>query len=137
MKMRNQKRVLSLAVTWLLVAALAVLRTVGSPAAHASVDAEAFKETIDTLASLGERRTGTEGFLKAADYVRLRLQSIGFEDVATHRYRLPLRRHGKSHLELPGRAAPILIQPFFGNAISPGTIAPQGLGSCTSSTARP
>ena len=45
----------------------------------------------------------------------------------THRYSLPVQRHGKSSLEVPGHPSPVPIHPFFGNAISPGSIPPEGL----------
>ena len=89
--------------------------------------ADGFRNTIEKLASLGDRSTGTRGNRAAADYLRDRLAGIGFDDLKSHRFSLPVRVHENSTLHLPEKNLAVPIHPIAGNAISPGTVTPEGL----------
>ena len=88
---------------------------------------QSFLETIQVLSSFGDRSTGTAGSQAAADYIEKRFNDLGFDPVGTHFFSVPMRVHGKSTLSLPGKDLPQPIHPLKGNAVSPGTISPQGL----------
>ena len=83
--------------------------------------------TVQALSATKDRSTGTAGNEKAAAYIEKRFSDLGFTEMGTHYFSVPVLRHGKSTFSLPDRSLIRPIQPFKGNAISPGTISPQGL----------
>jgi len=86
-----------------------------------------FQQTLRTLSSYGDRSTGTPGNQAAADYIFQRFKALGFEDLGTHAFLVPVRVHGKSTLSVPDKKLALPIQPLNGNAVSPGTVSPGGL----------
>ena len=86
-----------------------------------------FVEIIRDLASYEDRSTGTAGCEAAAAYIQRSFFQIGFKQVGSHLFSVPLRHHVKSALFLPEHKISIPIYPTSSNAISPGTIAPEGL----------
>lgn len=85
------------------------------------------RQTIETLSDLGDRSSGTPGCKQAAQYVREQFEQMGFENVGTHRFSLPVLRDHGSFLHLPEKNQPIPLHPLKSNAISPETIPPPGL----------
>jgi hypothetical protein len=86
-----------------------------------------FMSVIKTMASYGDRSTGTSGSKAAAEYIKNRLNHLGVGKVGTHPFSIPVLRHGGSHLILPDQNIKIPIDPTRLNAISPQTISPAGL----------
>ncbi|MFO7497269.1 MAG: M28 family peptidase, partial [Desulfobacterales bacterium] len=107
------------------LAVLAILVVAG--AAAAAQGPGSFAETLEALSAWEDRSSGTPGNRAAADYIRGRFTALGFESVGTHRFALPLRRHTRSTFALPERGLSTPLNPLRGNAISPGTIGPEGL----------
>ena len=118
---------------WPLILALGVvllgIGRAGVPAAEPSrpVPPGAGFEVVETLAALGDRSTGTPGNRAAADFIRRRFASLGYEDIHSHTFTVPVRQRGPSRLRLPERDADLPIYPLNANAISPETIPPGGL----------
>lgn len=114
---------------WPLVAMMLLgLVLLGSSVARAEEISEDFLETtIRTLAEIGDRSTGTPGCAEAAESVRKWFEEIGLEEIGTHRFSLPARRHRESTLVLPDTGQRFSIHPLLGNAISPQTIPAEGL----------
>ena len=92
-----------------------------------SAASDRFQQTLQTLASYGDRSTGSPGNQAAADYIFQRFKALGFEDVGTLSFSVPVRVHGASTLSVPDKKLTLPIQPFNGNAVSPGTVPPRGL----------
>jgi len=86
-----------------------------------------FMGVISTLASLGDRSTGTPGWETAAAYIKKALSQIGFDQVGSHRFSVPVCRDGGSTMILPDRGLSLPIQPMRSNIISPEAISPQGI----------
>ncbi len=107
------------------LALLAILVATG--AAAAAQGPGSFAETLAALSAWEDRSSGTSGNRAAADYIRGRFTALGFESVGVHRFALPLRRHTGSTFALPERGLSTPLNPLRGNAISPGTIGPEGL----------
>ncbi len=86
-----------------------------------------FADIIRTLASFEDRSTGTPGCEKAAAYIKRSFSQIGFDEVGSHQFSVPVRRHGGSALIFPDRGLTLPIQPIRGNAVSPEAIPPPGM----------
>ena len=90
-------------------------------------------ETIQTLSQSGDRTTGAPGCDAAADYIEGRFKALGLESVGTQRFSLPVRRFtvGAKNFSppptLPENNVEADIHPLIANAISPGTIPPEGI----------
>jgi len=84
---------------------------------------------IGALAGLGDRSTGTPGAQAAAKYIRKRFSELGFKDIGSHRFSVPVLRSQSqsSTLSLPDRNLEVPLAPLQGNAISPGTTSPAGI----------
>jgi hypothetical protein len=101
--------------------------TVCPDTSFGGASAEAFRETVQILAGLGDRSTGTPGCRSAANFIKEKLSGLDLGPVQIHRYSLPVLHHGKTTLFLPKRQVSQDIQPVFSNAISPQAVAPPGL----------
>ncbi len=86
-----------------------------------------FKATIEKLSFQGDRSTGTAGADAAARYIKSEFNAIGLQDVGVHLFSVPVRRHTQSTLTLTAQNRTSDLQPFVGNAISPGTISSKGV----------
>ena len=86
-----------------------------------------FANIIRTLASFEDRSTGTPGCEKAAACIKESFSQLGFDGVGSHRFSVPVRRHGGSALVWPDSGLTLPIQPIRGNAISPEAIPPPGM----------
>jgi hypothetical protein len=86
-----------------------------------------FQEVIRTLASFGDRSTGTPGSRAAANYIKEKLAAYGFDEVESHFFSVPVLQDTKSRLIVLDRDKEYPIQPMHANAITPETIAPPGL----------
>ena len=85
------------------------------------------KETVTTLASFKDRSTGTSGAEKAASFIKERFEALGFEEVGSQRFIVPVRKDRGSSLTLLGKGTSISIQPMRSNLISPETIQQEGI----------
>jgi len=114
---------------WILVLFLFLILGVPyQPVAEVSQPAfHPFRKSVEFLASLGDRSTGTPGCVSAARYIREQLSQIGLDPVLSHRFTVPVRMDNGSFLFLQDREEPVPIHPLIGNAVSPETIAPEGL----------
>ncbi len=99
-----------------------------SAAAGAAGDdpvAAELRKTIHLLAGLEDRSTGTVGAGQAADMIAEAFSSMGIDGVDRFRFSLPVRRLDESTLTIAGRHIPLF--PMQTNAITPQTIAPEGM----------
>ena len=92
-----------------------------------SASADRIRQTISTLASFGDRATGTKGNKASATYIKKMLSEIGLEQVGSIPFEVPVLKHNGSTLTLPDRNVSIPISPIRANAISPGTIPAEGM----------
>ncbi|UCF92472.1 MAG: M28 family peptidase [Desulfobacterales bacterium] len=103
------------------------LATPGAAGSNAKTPSDEFMDVIRTLASLGDRSTGTPGNAAAGAYILERFAELGFEDVGAHQFSVPVIRHGQSTLTFLSRDLTIPIHPVRANAITPQTIPPPGV----------
>ena len=97
------------------------------PAEAKQAVSEDFTNDINTLASYGDRSTGTSGNKEAAKLIKKRLSDLGWDTVGSHWFSVPVIRHGGSSLALPDKNLSRDIHPIQANAITPETISPDGL----------
>ncbi len=95
-------------------------RVVASPA-------DDFHRDIRFLASSGDRSVGSAGNRQAAVYILEALEASGFETVGRFRFNLPVRRHSAAALTFRDRDGRVSLHPLLANAVSPGTIPPEGI----------
>jgi len=109
---------------WLfrLVVVFTCLVSIQPGSASSLLDPDQFLLDIQSLARLEDRSTGTPGNTVAAEYIKKRLTSLGFEVVASQRFAVPTVQHRQSTLALAPDGPAIPILPFLGNAISPQKI---------------
>jgi cell division protein FtsX len=86
-----------------------------------------FFSDINTLSSFVDRSTGTKGFNSAAEFIIQSLVDLEFGEVKTHLFLVPTLLHHKSTLTVLSSGQIVDVDPIFGNAISPGTIASPGI----------
>ena len=84
-------------------------------------------ETVKILASFEDRSTGTEGAERTASYIKKRFAEMGFEEVESHFFKIPVRKHGGSTLFISEKGSSVPIQPISSNLISPETISKEGM----------
>jgi len=84
-------------------------------------------ETVKALASVEDRSTGTPGAGKAVSYIKKRFAEMGFEQVGSHLFTVPVRKHRGSTLFLHEKGTSVPIQPMRSNLISPETIPKEGM----------
>ncbi len=99
------------------------------PAAAAADDAHQGIAFMERLAALGDRSTGSEGCRQAADIVEEAFRALAPEGAAIGRqsFSLPIRSYTESHITLTDSGERHAIQPFLGNALSPGNTPSGGL----------
>ncbi|MCK5202442.1 MAG: M28 family peptidase, partial [Desulfobacterales bacterium] len=88
---------------------------------------DAFTDVIGKLSSLTDRSTGTAGNQEAALYIKEKLEQLGYSDLGSYRFSVPVMRNEKSTLILANRNIQIDLHPISGNAVTPQTVAPPGL----------
>ncbi len=111
-----------------LVVALSCLVPFGPASAFSQIlDANQFLADIRALAALEDRSTGTPGNYAAAEYIKDRFTSLGFDVVASQGFTVPTLQHRQSRLTLSPDGPSIPILPFLGNAISPQHIPEAGI----------
>ena len=88
---------------------------------------DAFTDVIGKLSSLTDRSTGTAGNQEAALYIKEKLEQLGYSDLGSYRFSVPVMRNEKSTLILANRNIQIDLHPINGNAVTPQTVAPPGL----------
>jgi len=86
-----------------------------------------FATALATFTDVADRRTGSPGAEKAAEFIAATFEDLGLKDVGSQEFTLPVRRHLGSTLTLPEHPRTLSIEPLLGNIISPGTSAPPGL----------
>ncbi len=100
----------------------------GPAAAVAEKDLpDAITDVIDKFSALQDRSTGTEGNAAAALYLKEKFEELGYEDVGSYRFSVPVIRHTQSTLTLSNRAGPVELHPINGNAVTPQTVSAPGL----------
>ncbi|MDX1707354.1 MAG: M28 family peptidase, partial [Desulfobacterales bacterium] len=87
---------------------------------------DAFSDVIRRLAELKDRSTGTAGNEAAALYLKETFEKLGYTDVGSYRFSVPVIQHAQSQLSLPNRKRPIELNPIIGNAVTPQTVASPG-----------
>jgi len=118
----SNQRLLRLAIVLLML----LIPGVGAIGAIQDEDTAAFMEVVQTLASYGDRSTGTAGNKAAADYIKAKLSQLGFEIVDSHLFAVPVMQYGKSTLSITDRGITVPIRALNSNAISPQKIAAPG-----------
>ncbi|MGD8901077.1 MAG: M28 family peptidase, partial [Desulfobacterales bacterium] len=88
---------------------------------------DTFNDVIAKFSSLQDRSTGTAGNAEAALYIKDKLEKLGYKDVGSYRFSVPVIQHAQSRLTLPNRNRPIELHPIIGNAVTPQTVAPPGI----------
>ncbi len=86
---------------------------------------ETLRQTVETLSSLGDRRTGTPGCNDAATYIRERLSAANPEKLNSVPFTVPVIDHRGSKLILNDKE--IILQPILYNAITPESLPSEGL----------
>ena len=124
--LRPVKRIFQKAA-WITLAALFWLAAAAAAAPPPETPGDGFMETVQALAALGDRSTGTPGNRAAAGYIRKRFAALGFETVGGHRFSLPVRRYGDSLLHLPAPTPPVPLHPLECNAVTPQAVPPGSL----------
>ncbi len=93
----------------------------------AAVGESRLRETVTALSELGDRSTGTPGAAVAADYIKDRFTELGFGEVGSFGFTVPVLKHGGSTLEVEDSGKKISLSPMAANVISPGAVAPSGI----------
>jgi hypothetical protein len=83
------------------------------------------RDTVETLSSAGDRRTGTQGSERAAGYILDRLAATGPDQLDTFSFTVPVIDHQESRLTAGDRE--ILLQPVRYNSITPQSLPAGGL----------
>ena len=96
-------------------------------AAVQKMPSDDFVEVIKTLANSGDRSTGSRGHKDAGQYIKMMFSKLGYGQVGSHSFSVPVRMHRRSKLFLPERKEGVSINPMRSNAISPETISLQGI----------
>jgi hypothetical protein len=114
---------------WIPLAVLGCLLWISAAAAQITEQQlpDAFTDIIGKLSALADRSTGTAENEEAALYIKRQLEQLGYEDVGSYRFSVPVIRNEKSTLRLPNRNIQIDLRPLTGNAVTPQTVAPPGL----------
>ncbi len=86
-----------------------------------------FTRLINTLASFGDRSTGTSGNQETIKLIKNRLSDLGLEPIRSQGFSVPVVRHGGSSLVLPDKNISVDIHPIQSNAITPESIPSNGL----------
>ncbi|MBN1930837.1 MAG: M28 family peptidase [Desulfobacterales bacterium] len=84
-------------------------------------------DVIEALTAMGDRSSGTAGCEAAAVYIKKKFSQLGIDQIGSHRFSIPVIRNSESCLYLPERDLTLPLCPMMLNAISPETIAPEGL----------
>jgi cell division protein FtsL len=87
---------------------------------------DSFTEVINRFSSLQDRSTGADGNAAAAQYLKEKLEKLGYNDVGSYRFSVPVVQHAGSQLTLPNRNRSVELHPLVGNAVTPQTIAAPG-----------
>ena len=87
---------------------------------------DAFSDVINRFSSLKDRSTGTDGNTAAALYLKEQFEKLGYKEVGSYRFSVPIIQHATSHLSLSHRKHPIELHPLNGNAVTPQTVASPG-----------
>jgi hypothetical protein len=113
---------------WIPLAVLGCLLWVTAATAQITEQSlpDAFTDIISKLSSLADRSTGTAENQEAALYIKKQLEQLGYEDVGSYRFSVPVIRNEKSTLSLPSRNIQIDLRPITGNAVMPQTVALPG-----------
>jgi hypothetical protein len=103
---------------WIPLAVLGYLLWISAAAAQITEQRlpDSFTDIIGKLSSLADRSTGTVENQEAAVYIKKQLQQLGYEDVGSYRFSVPVIRNEKSTLSLPKRNIQIDLRPLTGNA---------------------
>lgn len=96
-------------------------------AAEQKTTSDEFAKIIKTLANAGDRSTGSRGHREAGQYIKMMFSRLGYGQMGSHSFSVPVRMHRRSTLFLPERKGGVPISPMRSNAISPETISPQGI----------
>jgi hypothetical protein len=70
---------------------------------------------------------GTPGNAAAADFIKKELERLAIGVVASQPFAVPVIRHGRSELDVPGRGVRLTLNPLAGNAVSPPAVDAPGL----------
>ncbi|MGD9084648.1 MAG: M28 family peptidase, partial [Desulfobacterales bacterium] len=87
---------------------------------------DSFSDVINRFSSLKDRSTGTAGNESAAIYLKEKFEALGYKDVGSYRFSVPVIQHAGSQLTLPNHNRPIELHSIIGNAVTPQTIAAPG-----------
>ena len=114
---------------WLILLVLFWMFVIRLPAVADAIETstEHFEDIIKTLASLGDRSTGTSGNVAAAEFIKKQLVRFGYDRVESFGFSVPVRQHKESIAFIHDRQLSFPIYPMQTNAISPGAIPPQGI----------
>lgn len=86
-------------------------------------------DVVRTLASYGDRSTGSVGAESTAAYIKEQLTRLGFDNVQSQHFSVPVIRNRQSTLTIPAYDRKVAIRPLLGNAVMPQTIAAPGISA--------
>ena len=114
---------------WLILLVLFWMFVVCLPAVADTIETSTnnFEDIIHTLASFGDRSTGTPGNVAAAEFIKKQFDQLGYDRVGSFSFSVPVRQHKESTVFIPDRQLSFPIYPLQANAISSGTIPLQGM----------
>ncbi len=109
-----------------IIAAVFLLGVGAGKICFAQPEPAGLKATLETLAAWPDRTTAGEGNRAAAAYIQSRFEALDLE-TGRHRFATAVRVYGRSQLFLPNQSRAHELHPLVSNAVSPGTIGPNGL----------
>ena len=130
-RQRQETRRQQLAVKWYFAIVILLISVSLAPTATGAVTEknlpDSFTDVINRFSSLQDRSTGTAGNAAAAQYLKEKFEKLGYKDVGSYRFSVPIIQHAGSQLTLSKRNRPIDLHPIIGNSVTPQTIAATGL----------
>jgi hypothetical protein len=118
------------AVKWYIAVLILLIGLLWAPAATGAVTEknlpDSFSDVINRFSSLKDRSTGSDGNAAAAKFLKEKFETLGYKEVGSYRFSVPVIQHARSQLTLPNYNRPVELHPITGNAVTPQTIAAPG-----------
>ena len=118
------------AAKWYFAFVILLISLSGIPAAADAMTEknlpDSFTDVIKRFSALNDRSTGAAGNAAAATYLKEKFEKLGYKNVGSYRFSVPVIQHAGSQLTLPDHNRPIELHPIIGNAVTPQTIATPG-----------
>jgi hypothetical protein len=123
----TDSRALLVVLFYFLAALLPLLPTAAAAQIANTPPADEFMDVVRILSSYEDRSTGSAGAEAAAVYIKEHLTRLGFDNVESQRFSVPVVRKGQCTLSTPSLDHPVSIHPLLGNAVTPQTVPAPGI----------